>query len=565
MHANANPHEEYMIEANRAWWKEAVVYQIYPRSFMDSNGDGIGDIPGITSKLDYLEELGIDVLWLSPIYQSPNDDNGYDISDYHAIMPELGTMEDFDRLLAGVHERGMRLIMDLVVNHTSDEHSWFIESRSSKGNPRRDWYIWHPGKNGGPPNNWASCFGGPAWEYDKPTGEYYLHLFSRKQPDLNWLNPEVRQAVYAMMRWWLDKGIDGWRMDVINWMIKPEGLVDAPVPPGKENERHIFDAAHLLNNRGMHEVLREMNRDVLSRYDILTVGEAHELTPQTGIDYIDEARRELQTVFQFDILYTEDDLVKRKQRVREWYEVARNRAWNTITLSNHDTPRMVSRFGDDRRFRMESAKCLAAFLMTAPGTPYLLQGEEIGMTNVAFESIEDYNDIHMRTAYRVRIEAGEDPSATFAELRPKSRDNARTPMQWDASPHAGFTPEEPWLKVNPNYGEINVENQCDNPDSVYHFYRKLIRLRKANPALVYGDYRVYLETDPVLHMFTRSEKDRSFLIVLNHASAACARTTPTELMAKKWRLCLANYKRTHETLDDSLKLQPWEARIYESC
>jgi oligo-1,6-glucosidase len=554
-----------MTRIRPTWWKEAIVYQIYPRSFMDSNADGIGDIPGIITKLDYLRELGVDVVWLSPIYRSPNDDNGYDIADYRAIMDEFGTMADFDRLLAAVHARGMRLIMDLVVNHTSDEHPWFAESRSSKHNPKRDWYIWHPGKDGGPPNNWGSCFGGPAWERDERTGEYYLHLFSRKQPDLNWLNPAVRAAVFAMMRWWLDKGIDGWRMDVVNWMVKPDGLADAPVPDGHEHLPHVFDMEYLINNPGIHDVLHEMNREVLSRYDILTVGEAHCLTPRTGIDYIDEARRELQSVFQFDIMYTRNDLPLRKRRVREWYEAARGRAWNTITLSNHDTPRMVSHFGDDTRFRVASAKCLATFLMSVPGTPYLLQGEEIGMTNVAFASIADYNDLPMHNEYRARVEAGEDPEALLRELRPRSRDNARTPMQWDASPNAGFTRGKPWLAVNPAYTQINVERARRDPRSVYHYYRALIRFRKEHPALVYGDYRVFLEDDPAIHLFIRETRDEALLVVMNHCSEARVVELPGEPAARHWCACLGNYELDGDLDGRRLTLRPWEARIYRAA
>ena len=477
----------------RTWWKESVVYQIYPRSFCDSNGDGIGDLRGIIGKLDYLKELGIDVVWLSPVYQSPNDDNGYDISDYRDIMDDFGSLADWEELLAGMHARGIKLVMDLVVNHTSDEHPWFVESRKSVDNPYRDYYIWRPPKDGREPNNWASYFSPSAWQLDETTGEYYLHLFSRKQPDLNWENPKVRAEVFELMRWWLDKGIDGFRMDVINLISKQPGLPDAPVVTP---DRYQWGGEHFTNGPRMFEYLQEMKEQVLSKYDILTVGETPAVTPQDAIALTNEETGFLSMVFQFEHMDLDAareggltrpqlphwDLLELKQVMTRWQKGLEGRGWNSLYLSNHDQPRSVSRFADDGPYRVESAKMLATFLHFQQGTPYIYQGEEIGMTNVAFESIDDYRDIATRHLYREAVEAhGVDPQLALTVVHARSRDNARTPMQWDEGPQAGFTTGEPWIKVNPNHAAINVVQALADPHSVLHYYRQLIRLRRREP------------------------------------------------------------------------------------
>ena len=478
------------------WWKESVVYQIYPRSFSDSNGDGIGDLRGIIQKLDYLQDLGVDVVWLSPVYKSPNDDNGYDISDYRDIMDEFGTLADWEELAAGLHERGIKLIMDLVVNHTSDEHPWFEESRKSRDNPYRDYYIWRPGRDGREPNNWTSFFGGSAWKYDELTGEYYLHLFSAKQPDLNWENPEVRREIYAMMRWWLDKGVDGFRMDVINVISKAPGLPDAPVV---DAGRYQFAGQHSIHGPRLLEFLREMKQEVLSQYDMLTVGETYGTTTTAGQSSSRTRGRDRSTWCSSSSTWSSTrirrtrwacrggrwDLLELKRVMTRWQRDLEGRGWNSQYLSNHDQPRPVSRFGDDGRYRVESAKMLATFLHLLQGTPYIYQGEEIGMTNVAFDSIDDYRDIATRNVYRELVEErGMDRDEVMARMHRKSRDNARTPMQWDDSANAGFTTGEPWIKVNPNYPAINVAQALADPDSVFHYYRRLIRLRKEEPVVV---------------------------------------------------------------------------------
>lgn len=445
----------------RAFWKEAVVYQIYPRSFQDSNGDGIGDLRGILSRLDYLQKLGVDVVWLSPVYKSPNDDNGYDISDYEDIMDEFGTMRDWEELLAGLHERGMKLMMDLVINHSSDEHAWFAESRSSKDNPYRDYYIWRPGgPDGALPNNWSSIFSGPAWELDETTGEYYLHLFSRKQPDLNWDNPKLREALYKMIAFWLDKGVDGLRMDVINLISKVEGLPSVQhedLAPGELTG----GGEYYMNGPRVHEYLQEMNREVLSRYDVMTVGETPGATVEDAILYTGEDRHELQMVFQFEHMDVDSGqggkwnvvpwtLKGLRDILHKWQVGLADKGWNSLYLNNHDQPRMVSRFGNDGKYRVQSAKMLATLLHTLKGTPYIYQGEEIGMTNVKFSGLEDYKDIEILNMYREKVtEGGEDHDTILQAIHAKGRDNARTPMQWDASANAGFTTGTPWLKLNP--------------------------------------------------------------------------------------------------------------------
>lgn len=555
----------------RAWWKESVVYQIYPRSFMDSNGDGIGDIPGIISKLDYLKELGIDVIWLSPVYKSPNDDNGYDISDYREIMEEFGTMADWERLLQEVHSRGMKLIMDLVVNHTSDEHPWFIESRKSVDNPYRDFYFWRPGKDGKEPNNWESVFSGSAWEYDERTNEYYLHLFSRKQPDLNWENPKVRKEIYDMMKWWLDKGIDGFRMDVINFISKVPELPDAPNPEGK---RYVPGGDFYVNGPRIHEYLQEMHREVLSKYDIFTVGEMPGVNVEQALLYIGEDRNELNMVFQFEHMdldsgpngkwdlrpYTLKDL---KQTFTKWQKGLEGKGWNSLYLNNHDQPRMVSRFGNDRQYRLESAKMLATFLHMLQGTPFIYQGEEIGMTNVRFETIEEYKDIETLNMYREKvIQGNEDHNKVMESIYAKGRDNCRTPMQWDDSPHGGFTTGEPWLKVNPNYKEINVEKALADPNSVFHYYKKLIQLRKQKPIIVYGSYELLLEEHEQIYAFTRTLDEQRLLVILNFSDAEPVFVLPETIHYSSYELLISNYSVQDEGIEQ-IVLKPYEARVYQ--
>src|SRR5436190_341202 len=457
-----------MRRVHREWWRSAVVYQIYPRSFADSDGDGIGDLGGIRSKLDYLAALGVDVVWLSPVYPSPQDDAGYDISDYQDIDPVFGTLEEFDALLAEVHQRRMRLIMDLVVNHTSDEHPWFVESRSSKDNPKRDWYWWRER-----PNNWVSAFSGSAWELDETTGEYYLHLFSRKQPDVNWENPDVREAIYSMMRWWLDRGVDGFRMDVINMISKAPGL-----PDGRES--HGFRGGggeHYVSGPRIHEFMQEMHREVFDGRDaLLNVGEMPGVTLEDARKFTDPARRELDMVFQFEHVGLDQRgskwdsfplrLPDLKENFGRWQRGLLEVGWNSLYWNNHDQPRIVSRWGDYGEHRVRSAKLLGTVLHLHRGTPYVYQGEEIGMTNVPFESIEDFRDIESINHYAEATAAGEDPQAVLATMRPMSRDNARTPMQWDAGEHAGFTAGTPWIPANPNHTEINAEAAVADPDSV---------------------------------------------------------------------------------------------------
>lgn len=510
----------------KAWWKEAVVYQIYPRSFCDSNGDGIGDLNGITSKLDYLKELGIDVIWLSPVYKSPNDDNGYDISDYEDIMTEFGTMDDFDKMLAAAHERGIKIVMDLVVNHTSDEHPWFVESRSSKDNEKRDYYIWKEGKNGKEPTNWGSAFSGPAWKYDEKTDMYYLHLFSVKQPDLNWENPKVRKEVFDMMTRWCEKGIDGFRMDVISLISKPEGYPDAKVV-GLYGDMGIC-----ANGPKVHDYLKEMNDKVLSKFDIMTVGETAGVTLEEAKKYANTDGSELNMVFQFEHMDLDGGekfkwstrpmpLVPLKENLSKWQKGLDGVAWNSLYFCNHDQPRIVSRLGDESdAYRELSAKCIATCLHMMQGTPYIYQGEELGMTNTIFNSVDDFRDLESINAYRELVESGlytdED---MFPKISHKSRDNARTPMQWDASENAGFTTGIPWIAVNPNYKKINVADQLKREDSVFHYYQKLIRLRKENEIIVYGNYELLLPEDENIFAYVRTLDNQKLLVVCNFSKS----------------------------------------------
>lgn len=546
----------------KAWWKEAVVYQIYPRSFCDSNGDGIGDLNGITSKLDYLKELGIDVIWLSPVYKSPNDDNGYDISDYEDIMTEFGTMDDFDKMLAAAHERGIKIVMDLVVNHTSDEHPWFVESRSSKNNEKRDYYIWKEGKDGKEPTNWGSAFSGPAWKYDEKTDMYYLHLFSVKQPDLNWENPKVRKEVFDMMTRWCEKGIDGFRMDVISLISKPEGYPDAKVV-GLYGDMGIC-----ANGPKVHDYLKEMNEKVLSKFDIMTVGETAGVTLEEAKKYANTDGSELNMVFQFEHMDLDGGekfkwstqpmpLVPLKENLSKWQKGLDGVAWNSLYFCNHDQPRIVSRLGDESdAYRELSAKCIATCLHMMQGTPYVYQGEELGMTNTVFNSVEDFRDLESVNAYRELVESGlytdED---MFPKIAHKSRDNARTPMQWDASENAGFTKGTPWIAVNPNYKKINVADQLKREDSVFHYYQKLIRLRKENEIIVYGNYELLLPEDENIFAYTRTLDNQKLLVVCNFSKSEQKFDFSGYENAK---VLISNYDR--DVREDGI-LKPYEATV----
>jgi oligo-1,6-glucosidase len=556
------------------WWKRAVVYQVYPRSFADADGDGMGDLRGVIDHLDHIAGLGVDVIWLSPVYPSPQNDNGYDISDYTDIDPVFGSLDVFDELLAAVHARGMKLIMDLVVNHSSDEHPWFVQSRSSKDNPKRDWYWWRParpgvtaGTPGAEPTNWGSAFGGPAWEYDPDTGEYYLHLFSRKQPDLNWENPAVRDAVYAMMNWWLDRGVDGFRMDVINMISKDPALPDGRLPAGAT---YADGSASYVNGPRIHEFLHEMHKRVFAgRAEMLTVGEMPGVTVDEAVLFTDPARGEVDMVFQFDHVWVDRGadpwllypvrLTALKGIFGRWQAGLADVGWNSLYWNNHDQPRAVSRFGDDGKYRVTSAKMLGTVLHLHRGTPYVYQGEELGMTNAPFRSIHDFRDIEALGQYAQAVaREGRSPEDVLTVLRARGRDNARTPMQWDTSPHAGFTTGTPWLAVNPNYTEINAAAAVADPESVYHYYRRLIELRHTEPAVVDGDFTMLLASDERLYAFTR-RLDGTELLVIGNFSADTVRADIEDGAA--WadaELLLTNV----DPPPDELTLAPWQAVIY---
>lgn len=546
----------------KTWWKESVIYQIYPRSFMDSNNDGIGDLKGITSRLDYLKDLGIDVIWLSPVFKSPNDDNGYDISDYEDIMDEFGTMEDFDELLKSAHKKGIKIIMDLVVNHSSDEHKWFVESRKSKNNPYRDYYIWRDAKDGKEPNNWTSFFSGSAWEFDEGTDQYFLHIFSKKQPDLNWENKNMRNDIYSMMKFWLDKGIDGFRMDVCNLFSKAEGLPDV----GESGAEGIF-----INGPKIHEYFKEMNREVLSKYDIMTVGETPGVSPKQARDYVGEDRDELNMVFHFELMdlpNQSDKFFKKPYKLTDiknifmkWHDELNNIGWNSLFMNNHDQPRMVSRFGNDTNYRVESAKMLATLIHTFKGTPYIYQGEEIGMTNVYFDDISQYRDIETLNYYKEKIE-NEDPEVVLERIKPTSRDNARTPMQWDSTLNAGFTKGDSWIEVNENYKEINVEKSLSDENSILNYYKKLIDLRHNSDVIVYGDVKLVYPESESIFAYTRNLNNESILVILNFYENEVDFKLPDNLDIKKLEVILSNYD--NKVIEKgNIKLRPYEAIVYK--
>ena len=553
----------------KKWWKESVVYQIYPRSFCDSNGDGIGDLNGITGKLDYLKELGIDVIWLSPVYKSPNDDNGYDISDYQAIMDEFGTMEDFDRMLATAHEKGIKIMMDLVVNHTSDEHKWFIESRKSTDNPYRDYYIWRPAKEDGSlPNNWGSCFSGPAWEYDKTTDMYFLHLFSKKQPDLNWDNPAVRQDVFDMMNWWLKKGVDGFRMDVISLISKEPGLPDKE--PGI-NGYATFNVS--ANGPHVHEYLQEMRQKALNNADTITVGECSGVTLEEAKKYARSDEKELNMVFQFEHMDVDSDekagkwttrkmdLRNLKKILTRWQKGLQDIAWNSLYWENHDQPRSVSRFGNDSdEYREISAKMLATCIHMMQGTPYVYQGEELGMTNCPFNTLDNFRDLESINAFHELTEQGKmTEEDMMAAIGYKGRDNARTPMQWDDSAYAGFSTTNPWIMVNPNYTKINARDQVNREDSVFKYYQKLIKLRHESELIVYGTYDLILDDDKDIYAYIRTLGDEKLIVYCNFSENTREVELPEEFTNGK--VLISNY--IDAKVNHKITLRPYEAIVIQ--
>lgn len=550
----------------KIWWKEAVAYQIYPRSFMDSNGDGIGDLQGVISKLDYLQDLGIDVVWISPIYRSPNDDNGYDISDYQDIMDDFGTMADFNLLLEEVHRRKMKLIMDLVINHTSDEHPWFIESRSSKDNPYRDYYIWHPGKDGKEPNNWESIFSGSAWEYDELTKEYYMHIFSKKQPDLNWENPLVREELYKMVNWWFDKGIDGFRVDAISHIKKVPQFPDLPNP---DKKKYVPSMNGHMNREGIQVFLEELKQETFAKYDIMTVGEANGVNVDQAEEWVGEKTGKFNMIFQFEHLDLWGkgasgrlDIHALKKTLTKWQTGLDGVGWNALFLENHDQPRSVSTWGNDQELRDKSAKCLAAMYFLMQGTPFIYQGQEIGMTNVKFDSIDDYNDVAIKNLYKSEREEGKSNVEILEAIWSSGRDNSRTPMQWNGhESNGGFTTGTPWIKVNPNYVEINVEDALQDPGSIYHFYKKLINLRKENETLIYGSYNLIIEDDDSIYAYTRTLGNDTFVVITNLFAERAEFILPKGLNAKDAVFCLGNYSVDSVELS-VLTLQPYEARVY---
>ena len=540
----------------KKWWHTSVVYQVYPRSFMDSDGDGIGDINGIISKLDYLELLGIDAIWLGPVCKSPNDDNGYDISDYKDIMDEFGTMEDMERLISESKKRGIKIIMDMVFNHTSDEHKWFLEAKKSKDNPYRDYYVWRDGVNGKEPNDLGSIFSGSAWEYDEATEQYFLHFFSKRQPDLNWENEKVRSSTWDIINFWIEKGAGGFRFDVIELI-------------GKKPDEKIG-----ANGPRLHEYIREMNEQSFGKHDLLTVGECWAATPEIGRQYSSEKSRELSMVFQFEHIGLDEqpgkgkwylkplELKDLKRVMTKWQKAFLEEGWNSLFWNNHDLPRIVSRWGNDGEYRSKSAKMLATLLHGMRGTPYIYQGEEIGMTNIKFDSIEEYNDIETLNMYRERVDKGEDIQTIMDSVYVKSRDNARTPMQWNPEVNGGFSTGKPWLKVNPNYKTINVQENIEDKDSIFYHYQKLIKLRKEEPCIVYGDYELILESNPFVFAYTRKYENEKLAVVCNFYEKEQNISLGTELdSVKTAEILLSNYRDSEWDLAD-LKLRPYEAVIY---
>lgn len=550
----------------RAWWKESVIYQIYPRSFMDSNGDGIGDINGITSKLDYLKELGIDIVWLSPVYSSPNNDMGYDISDYQNIMTEFGTLSDWEIMLSEMHKRGIKLVMDLVVNHTSNQHPWFIESSSSKDNDKRDYYIWRDGKDNKAPNNWQAFFTEPAWTYDEKSEQYYLHLFTPEQPDLNWSNKEVRDNIYNMMKWWLDKGVDGFRMDVINLIGKKNGL-----PDGERilDSGMSFDIDLYANQPSTHDYLHEMNREVLSKYDIMTVGETPGVSTEQAVDYVAPEREELSMLFQFEHLdsYKDEqsweifdfDFKGFKNVFAKWQYALEGKGWNSSYLGNHDQPRQVSVYGNDKEYREVSAKMLATMIHTLKGTPYIYQGDELGMTNIVLDDISESMDVRSINFFEYAKHLGITEDEAMRRINQIGRDNSRTPMQWNSTDNAGFTSGKPWMKINDNYISINAQEQINNPDSVFSYYKKLIALRHSNDTLVYGAFKHTFENHERVFAYTRTLENNELLVLINFFGTAV--NLDINGLENK-NILISNYEDKCIS-EKAITLRPFESVVFE--
>ena len=547
---------------NKNWWKESVVYQIYPRSYKDTSGNGLGDIDGIIEKLGHIKSLGVDIIWLCPIYKSPNDDNGYDISDYRRISDDFGGDESFDRLLKAIHNSGLKLIMDLVVNHTSDEHYWFEEAKKSKENKYHNHYIWKKGKPETPPNNWQSVFGGSAWKWNEKTKEYFLHLYTQKQPDLNWENSEVREEIYSIIDFWLDKGVDGFRMDVISMISKRLAFEDIP------DSMPIVELMEKFYSNGprVHEFIKEMNRKVLSKYDIVTVGEGPGINLENALKYVSEKENELNMVFHFDHLFIDYgpkgkydpipiDFIRFKKIFSQWDTILANKGWNSIFLGNHDFSRIVSRFGNDKDYHFESAKLLVTLLMTMRGTPYIYQGDEIGMVNVAHPSIDFYDDVETLNAWKLAEIEGKDMEQFLKLVHKQSRDNARTPMQWDSSKNGGFTKSKPWIPLNKNFKMINVTNQEEDPHSILQYYRKMIAFRKANKTLVYGEYKDLEPNHSKLFIYKRWDEKYMFLVAHNFSDNLQEFSTD---YVKDHTLSSSNYLSNEK----QNFLQPWESRIY---
>ncbi|UYL08950.1 alpha-glucosidase [Bdellovibrio sp. SKB1291214] len=556
----------HAVQPKKIWWKESVVYQVYPRSFKDSNGDGIGDLQGLISKLDYLKHLGIDVIWICPMFKSPMDDNGYDISDYQAIHDEFGTMEDFDQLLKGCHDRGIRLILDLVVNHTSDEHPWFIESRSSKDNPKRDWYIWRDGKNGKEPNNWESIFSGSAWKYDELTQQWFMHVFSARQPDLNWENHDMRKAVYEMICWWLDRGIDGFRIDAFTHTRKEPGLADMPNP---ENFEYVPSYPKHMNVPGVLEYVQDLSQNTFQKYDCMTVGEANGVNAEHAAEWVGETKGRFNMVIQFEHVGLWDTNPDQRFNMKElkrvfanWQKGLEGIGWNALFVENHDVPRINSKWGDNKHHWHESSTAIATMYFMMQGTPFIYQGQEIGMTNTHFNGPEDFNDVSAKNYFVVKRKEGMTDAEITAELNHTSRDNARTPMQWDSSHNAGFSTGTPWLKVNPNHKHINVAAQLDDQNSIFNYYRRMIRLRRQHEGLIYGSFDMVAPHHKEVFAYTRTYGSEKFFIISNMTK----KTVHVEIGPIHLRpegLLMANMEVTDHGMEHNLHLKPFEARIYK--
>ncbi|WP_418966067.1 glycoside hydrolase family 13 protein [Cetobacterium sp.] len=547
------------------WWKELIGYQIYPKSFKDSNGDGIGDIKGIIEKLDYLKELGIDLIWVSPFFKSPNDDNGYDISDYRDILEEFGTMEDFDKLLVETHRRGMKLIIDLVINHTSDEHPWFIEARESKDSPKRDWYIWREGKNEEEPNNWESIFKGSAWEKCEKTDEYYLHLFSKKQPDLNWENEEMRREIYDMMNWWLDKGIDGFRVDAISHIKKVDGFPDMPNPEGK---KYVDSFDMHMNVEGIQKYLKELKENTFDKYDIVTVGEANGVDAENADEWVGHENGKFNMIFQFEHLKlwdyegeTEFCPKAYKDVLNKWQVSLEGKGWNALFIENHDIPRSTSTWGNDNKYWLESAKAFATTYFLQKGTPFIYQGQEIGMTNTVFNSLSEFQDVKSINEGKEKLEAGICEKTVLKILSNTSRDNARTPMQWDNTLNGGFTIGKPWIKVNENYKEINVQNQINDKNSIYNHYKNLISLKKNSKTLTHGKFKLVLEDDRHVFAYLR-ELDNERYLILSNLSENEKVLNLSEFNIKNEDIIISNYKVIDKSLENFI-IRPYESVVYK--